>query len=112
MSETAELKTMPLASVIYVVTFDAKGMPIVQAKIHTDTAGRARFEGDAGKAYTMLFAGLEATAKRVSLALTDQLVRTIEEKRLLQTELDQPPTAISTLTATEPPELPAAGEIF
>lgn len=86
-----ELKPMPLASVLYVVTFDASGVPTVQAKIHADSAGRTRFEGDAGKAYTLLFTAVETTAKRVATSLTDQLVRTIEEKRLLQNELLEPP---------------------
>jgi len=42
MSDT--LKPMPPAAVIYVVTFDEQGRPTVQAKIHTDTAGRTIFE--------------------------------------------------------------------
>lgn len=82
-----ELKPMPPAAVVYVVTFDASGVPTVQAKIHTDTAGRQVFEGDAGKAYSLLNAAMDCTGRRLAMSLTDQLVRAIEEKRLLQLEL-------------------------
>lgn len=85
-----ELKPMPPAAVIYVVTFDASGTPTVQAKIHTDVAGRILFEGDPAKAYALLSHGLEATAKRFAASATEQLVRAIEEKRLLNAELNTP----------------------
>lgn len=85
MSDT--LKPMPLAAVIYVATFDDAGRPTVQAKIHTDTAGRTIFEGDAAKAYTLLDAAMTAVGRRLAISLTDQLVRTLEEKRLLNAEL-------------------------
>ncbi len=85
-----ELKRMPPAAVIYVVTFDESGAPTVQAKIHTDVAGRVLFEGDPAKAYTLLCSGLEVTVQRFAASATEQLVRAMEEKRLLNDELNTP----------------------
>jgi len=102
---STELKPMPLASVIYALTFDPQGKPTVQAKIYADTGGRLSFEGDAGKAYTMLCDALDTTTKRLATCITDQMTRGMEEKRLLQRELDEP--------ANPPPTpLPATGEVF
>jgi len=89
MSDT--LKPMPPAAVIYVVTFDEQGRPTVQAKIHTDTAGRTIFEGDAAKAHTLLDAAMAAVGRRLAIALTDQLLKALEEKRLLNAELTNQP---------------------
>jgi len=89
MSDT--LKPMPLAAVIYVATFDEAGHPTVQAKIHSDVAGRTVFEGDAAKAYTLLQAALEAVSKRLATSLTGQLLQAAEEKRLLNAELTNQP---------------------
>lgn len=86
---TPDFKPMPLASVIYAVTFDQCGLPIVQAKIHTDTAGRGQFTGDPGRAYTMLSAALDITSKRLADTIANQLMRAAEEKRLLNAELLQ-----------------------
>lgn len=106
---------MPLASVIYAVTFDGRGTPIVQAKIHTDTSGRAIFTGDAGKAFSMLSAALETTTKRLATCIADQMTRGIEEKRMLQAELieghDDCPRPLP-IDAPKQPPLPAAGEVF
>lgn len=85
-----DLKPMPPAAVIYVVTFDESGGPTVQAKIHTDVAGRVLFEGDPAKAYALLSSGLEATARRFAVSATEQLMRAVEEKRLLNAELLNP----------------------
>jgi len=82
-----ELKPMPLAAVLYAVTFDAEGRPTVQGKIHTDTAGRAVFTGDAARTLVMLQHAEEVTARRLAANLTDQMTRSMEEKRLLQLEL-------------------------
>lgn len=82
-----DFKPMPLASVLYAVTFDEQGQPTVQGKIHTDAAGRAVFEGDPAKTYLLLQAALETTGKRFAAPLTDQLVKSMEEKRLLNAEL-------------------------
>lgn len=90
MSEDIELKAMPLASVIYVATF-VDGVPTVQGRIYADAAGRAVFEGDAGKSYVLLQQAMETTAKRLATRLTDQLVHGMEEKRRLNAEL-QPST--------------------
>jgi hypothetical protein len=84
------LKPMPLAAVLYAVTFDAEGRPTVQGKIHTDTAGRMQFEGDAAKTYTLLQQALEVTARRLATPLTNQLIQSIDEKRLLNAELHTP----------------------
>lgn len=93
MADPVELKPMPVASVLYAVTFDEDGVPTVQARIHTDTAGRARFEGDAAKAHLLLQAALEVTAKRLADTLTEQVTRAVTEKRLLNAELHTlPPT--------------------
>ncbi len=82
-----ELKPMPLAAVLYALTFDAEGRPTVQGKIHTDTAGRAVFTGDAARTLVMLQHAEEVTARRLAANLTDQMTRSMEEKRLLQLEL-------------------------
>lgn len=95
-----ELKPMPPAAVIYLTTFDESGAPTVQAKIHTDVAGRVLFEGDPAKAYALLSSGLEATAKRFAASATEQLMRAVEEKRLLNAELHNPGGAL-TPAATE-----------
>ena len=88
MNESApDLKPMPLAAVLYAVTFDAEGRPTVQGKIHTDTAGRAVFTGDAARTLVMLQHAEEVTARRLAANLTDQMTRSMEEKRLLQLEL-------------------------
>lgn len=87
---SAELKPMPPAAVIYVVTFDASGAPTVQAKIHSDVAGRVLFEGDPAKAYALLCSAMEVTVQRFAASATEQLVRAIEEKRLLNAELNPP----------------------
>lgn len=87
---TTDFKPMPLGAVIYAVTFDHEGHPIVQGKIHTDTAGRAQFQGDAAKTYLMLQAAIETTGKRLAGTITDQLTQAIEEKRLLNAELTHP----------------------
>lgn len=84
-------KPMPLAAVIYGATFDDAGHPTVQAKIHSDVAGRTVFEGDAAKAYTLLQAALEAVSKRLAARLTDQFTQAAEEKRLLNAELLREP---------------------
>ncbi len=83
-------KPMPPAAVIYVVTFDAAEAPTVQAKIHTDVAGRVKFEGDPAKAYTLLCSAMEVTVQRFAASATEQLMRAIEEKRLLNDELKIP----------------------
>jgi hypothetical protein len=90
MADPIELKPMPIASVIYVVTFE-DGAPTVQARIHTDTAGRARFDGDAAKAHLLLNDAQDVISKRLAKTLTEQVTRTLQEKRLLNTEL-HPPT--------------------
>lgn len=82
-----DFKPMPLAAVLYAVTFDAEGRPTVQGKIHTDTAGRAQFTGDAARTLVMLQHAEEITARRLAANLTDQMTRSMEEKRLLQNEL-------------------------
>ncbi len=82
-----ELKPMPLAAVLYALTFDAEGRPTVQGKIHTDTAGHAVFTGDAARTLVMLQHAEEVTARRLAANLTDQMTRSMEEKRLLQLEL-------------------------
>lgn len=81
------LKPMPLAAVLYAVTFDADGRPTVQGTIHTDTAGRAVFIGDAARTLVMLQHAEEITSRRLAANLTDQMTRSMEEKRLLNAEL-------------------------
>lgn len=87
-----EFKPLPLGSVIYCVTFDDQGRPILQGKILADQAGQASFVGDAAKTYLMLQSGLVTTGRRFAVAVTDQMTRSIEEKRLLQAELNLPTT--------------------
>jgi hypothetical protein len=87
---SAGLKPMPLAAVLYAVTFDTEGNPTVQGKIYTDTAGRAVFSGDPARTLVMLQHAEEITARRLTSKLTDQLTQAIEEKRLLSNELNHP----------------------
>jgi hypothetical protein len=78
---------MPLAAVLYAVTFDAEGRPTVQGKIYSDTAGRAVFIGDPARTLVMLHHAEEVTSRRLAANLADQMTRSMEEKRLLQNEL-------------------------
>ena len=88
MTEPApDLKPMPLAAVLYAVTFDAEGRTTVQGKIYTDTAGRAIFAGDPARKLVMLQHAEEVTSRRLAANLTDQMIRSMEEKRLLNAEL-------------------------
>lgn len=104
---------MPLAGVIYVVSFDHDGVPCVQGRIHTDTAGRAHFAGDAARAFVMLEAALEVTGRRFSTRLTEQITQAMEEKRLLNAELSAPGEhALPFVNPEPPPELPAAGDCY
>lgn len=89
-SEPLELKPMPLAAVIYFVTFAEDGTPSVQGKIHADTAGRQQFTGDASRCYTMASTAQDLLAKRLAVNLTDAMTRAAMEKRLLAQELETP----------------------
>jgi len=86
-----ELKSMPLAAVLYAVTFDAEGRPTVQGRIHTDTAGRAVFTGDAARTLVMLQHAQEVTGRRLATTVTNQLTQAMEEKRFLNAELIEEP---------------------
>ena len=106
-----ELKAMPLASVIYVVTFDADGRATLQASIHADVAGRLQFTGDAMKAYIPLQAAHERCLTRLAEAITRNAVRMAEERRLLAHELENGHALVGAATS-EPEPLPATGEVF
>lgn len=98
-----DLKPMPLASVIYAVTFDEHGVPTVQAKIHADVAGLMQFEGDPVKSYTLLTLALECVGKRLAANVSMLVTQAAEEKRLLQKELPQPPIDNTAATQGGPP---------
>ena len=86
-----QLKSMPLAAVLYAVTFDAEGRPTVQGRIHTDTAGRAVFTGDPARTLVMLQHAQEVTGRRLATTVTNQLTQAMEEKRFLNAELIEEP---------------------
>lgn len=107
----ATMKTMPLASVIYVVTFDAEGRATLQASIHADTAGRLQFTGDAMKAYIPLQAAHERCLGRLAESITLDVVKRAEERRLLADVLENDHALVGAATS-EPEPLPATGDNF
>lgn len=104
MSETNS-KGVPLAAVVYVVRFDAKGQPLTVASICMEHSGATRLEGGAAQALEPLLAATRCSMKE-TVGLTMLEAFNEHEGRDLAgpaAAWAEPPT---------PETLPAAGEIF